>query len=173
MTRLTKAILLTGLFVGTTDILSAIISQAIKTGRFPSKMFNYIGGGLLGLERAMSGGNWAAFIGLFNHYAICMAYTCFFFLIFRYWRFLRFNRYLVGFLYAVFVSSTMRFVVLPLTPLPPPGPFDLMDAFMGWITLGVVLGIPIAFNAYRFYGVRDQVFGNSAATADPPASRTA
>lgn len=158
MNRLTKAIIVTGLFVATTDILAAIISQYIKTGVFPDKMFNYIGGGLIGLERSMNGGNWAALLGLFNHYAICMVFTLFFFLIFPRLKFLHFNRYVIGMLYGVFVSSTMRFIVLPLTPLPAPGKFVLIDAFMGWITLGTVLGIPIAFNAYRYYRIKDNPF---------------
>jgi hypothetical protein len=158
MKKLSKAIILTGLFVGTTDILAAIISEYIKQGKFPERMFNYISGGVLGLERGLSGGNWSALLGLFNHYAISMVFTLFFFLIFPRFKFLHYNRYLVGMLYAVFVSSTMRFIVLPLTPLPPGGPYILIHAFMGWVTLGVVLGIPIAFNAYRFYGVDDRVF---------------
>lgn len=158
MNRVTKAIIVTGLFVGTTDILSAIISQYIKTGAFPDKMFNYIGGGLIGLDRSMTGGNWAALLGLFNHYSICMVFTLFFFLIFPHVKFLHFNRYVVGMLYGVFVSSTMRFVVLPLTPLPSRGEFILIDAFMGWITLGTVLGVPIVVNAYRLHNVKDNPF---------------
>lgn len=161
MKRQTKAIVLTGLFVGTTDILSAIISQYIINGAFPDKMFNYMAGGLIGLERAMSGGNWAALLGIFNHYVICQIFTLFFFLIFPRLKFLHYNRYLIGMLYGVFVSSTMRFIVLPLTPLPASGPYILMDAFMGWLTLGVVLGIPIVYNTYRFYGISDDVFRNS------------
>ena len=51
MNGLAKAIVLTGLLVGTTDIVAAIISEYIKKGVFPEKMFNYLGGGILGLER--------------------------------------------------------------------------------------------------------------------------
>ena len=55
-------------------------------------------------------------------------------------------------LYAVFVGLTMNQVVLRLTPLPV-GPLNLEYAVTGWMTLGVVLGIPIAYNAYKYYGV--------------------
>jgi hypothetical protein len=43
-------------------------------------------------------------------------------------------------------------VILPITPLPN-GPFSLSNSIIGWITLGVVLGIPIAYNAYKYYKV--------------------
>jgi hypothetical protein len=55
-------------------------------------------------------------------------------------------------LYAVFVNVVMSQLILPLTPLPT-GPFNLAAALIGWYTLGAVLGIPIAYNAYKFYGV--------------------
>jgi hypothetical protein len=158
MTGRGKVVVLTGVFVGTTDILAAIISQYIKTGKFPDKMFNYMGGGLIGLERSMNGGNWGAFLGVFNHYAICLTFTLFFFLILPRLKFLHYNRYLIGMLYGVFVSLTMRYIVIPLTPLPPGREFVFMEAFMGWLTLGIVLGIPIVFNAYRYYRVDDRLF---------------
>ena len=55
-------------------------------------------------------------------------------------------------LYAVFVAVVMGEVILPITPLPT-GSFSLSNSIIGWITLGVVLGIPIAYNAYKYYGV--------------------
>jgi len=44
----------------------------------------------------------------------------------------------------------MSFVVLPLTPLPP-GHFVFQKAVVGWIILGVVLGIPVALSATWYY----------------------
>lgn len=158
MNRLIKIIVLTGLFVGTTDILAAIIGRYIDTGEFPEKMFHYIAGGLIGLDRSMDGGNWIALLGLFNHYGVAMAYTVLFFLLLPRLKFLQFNRYLVGMLYAVFVSLSMKFIVLPITPLPPGGDIVLIHSFKGWIVLGVVLGIPIAYNAYRYYKIQDRLF---------------
>lgn len=158
MSRRTKIILLTGLFVGTTDIIAAMISGYLSGGKFPEQLFNYIAGGLIGLERAMSHPAWG-WLGLFNHYAIAMTFTIFFFLIFPKVKFLHFNRYLIGMLYGVFASSVMSFIVLPLTPLPNRD-FIPIHGFTSWMILGVVLGIPIAYNAYRYYRIDDRLFND-------------
>ena len=77
MNRFFKTVLLTGLFVGTTDLLAAYITQWIKTGKFADRMLHYIAGGALGLETSMKGGNGVAFLGLFFHYFIAFAFTLF------------------------------------------------------------------------------------------------
>ena len=152
MSKFFKTVLLTGLFVGTTDILSAFITAYIGSGKFPGKMFNYIAGGGLGIPAAIKGGTAAAFLGLFFHYFIAFSFTLFFFLVFPKLKFLAFNKYLVGMLYAVFVNQVMGQVILRLTPFPR-GPFSLADEYIGWMTFGVVFGIPIAYNTYKYYGV--------------------
>lgn len=152
MNRFFKSVLLTGLFVGTTDLISAYITQWIKTGNFADKMLHYIAGGALGLETSMQGGNWVAFLGLFFHYFIAMSFTLFFYWIFPKIKFLSFNKYLIGMLYAVFVAQAMNLIILPLTPLPS-GEFNLGSALIGWYTLGVVFGVPLVYNVYRFYDV--------------------
>lgn len=143
---------MTGLLVGTTDIIAACISVWIRLGEFPSKILHYIAGGALGLEQSMAGGIGVALLGLLFHYFIAYSWTLFFFLILPRVKFLSFNKYVVGLLYGPFVGSIMTFVILPLTPLPP-SPFNLQGALTGWMILGVVLGIPIAFSAYRFYDI--------------------
>lgn len=152
MNKFFKTVLLTGLFVGTTDIVSAFITVWVKTGKFFPLLFNYIAGGALGLKTSMEGGNWAAFLGLLFHYFISFAFTLFFFWIFNWMKFLSFNKYLVGMLYAVFVNLMMEQVVVRLTPLPAK-PFILANSFISWVVLGVTFGIPIVYNAYKFYGV--------------------
>jgi hypothetical protein len=146
-----KMVLLTGLFVGTTDLVAAYVSQWIKTGKFADKMLNYIAGGGIGLENSMNGGNWVQLMGLFFHYFIAFSFTLFFFLIFPRLKFLWYNKYLVGMLYGPFVGLTMGQLILKLTPLPS-SPFSLSNSIVGWLILGVVLGIPIAYNAYKYYG---------------------
>lgn len=148
-----KTVVLTGLFVGTTDLIAAYVTQYVKTGQFADKMLHYIAGGALGLETSMRGGNGVAFLGLLFHYFIAFAFTLFFFLIFPKLKFLSYNKYLVGMLYAVFVAETMRWTILLFTPLPA-GSFDLSNALIGWYTLGVVLGIPVVYNTYKYYGVK-------------------
>jgi hypothetical protein len=83
-----------------------------------------------------------------------MAWTVLFFLALPRIKLLWFNKYLVGFLYGVLASMFMGFVVLPLTPLPQ-YPFNLQGSLIGWSILGVVLGIPVAISAYRFYAAED------------------
>lgn len=148
-----KITLLTGLLVGTTDILAALISVWIRSENFPLKMLHYIAGGLIGLERSMQGGWGIALLGLFIHFTIAYIWTLFFFLIFPKVKFLSFNKYIVGLLYGPFVGLAMTFVVLPLTPLPA-SEFNLLQSLFGWTILGVVLGIPIAINAYKYYSPR-------------------
>jgi len=155
MKNFSKTVLLTGLFVGTTDIVSAFITQWVKTGKFAGKMFDYIAGGALGLETSMQGGNATAFLGLFFHYFIAMAFTLLFFAIFAKIKFLAYDKFLIGMLYAVFVNVVMDQVILPMSRLPR-GSFDLSAAFIGWIVFGLVFGIPIAYNAYKYYGVRSE-----------------
>jgi hypothetical protein len=152
MNKFFKTVLLTGLFVGTTDILSAFVTLFIQSGKFPSLMFNYIAGGALGIKTAIKGGTPAAFLGLFFHYFIAYAFTLFFFWIFPKLKFLSFNKYLVGMLYAVFVNQVMEQLILRLTPFPASA-FSLSNEYIGWIVFGVLFGIPIAWNAYKYYGV--------------------
>lgn len=146
-----KTVLLTGLLVGTTDIIAAYISTWIRSGHFPNKLLHYIAGGLLGLEPAMAGGVGTALLGLCTHYFIAMMWTLFFFVVAPRLRLTSFNPYVIGFFYAVFVGSMMNYVILPLTPLPTGGGFQLLPSLIGWSVLSIVLGIPIAVSARRFY----------------------
>jgi len=152
MNRFSKTVLLTGLFVGTTDILSAFIMISVLRGHFPVEMFHYIAGGAVGVPKGLSGGIWTNLLGLFFHYLIAMTATLVFFLALPRVSLLRFNKYLTGMLYAVAVNLFMSFVVLPLSALPSGGSFEFARTFIDWIILGCCLGIPIAFNAYRYYG---------------------
>jgi hypothetical protein len=156
MNKFFKTVLLTGLFVGTMDLLNAYISITIASGKVPNKMFTNIAGAAVGHATASDWGNWGAFLGLFFHYFISFTFTLFFFWVFPRLRFLAFNKYLVGMLYAVFVNLVMGQIVLPLSRLPVPWlSFNLTPSqAVDWIVLGVVFGVPIAYNAYKYYGVK-------------------
>jgi len=154
MNKFAKTVLLTGLFVGTTDLVYAFVVQWIITGKFSERMLNYIAGGALGLQAAIPGGNAVAFLGLFFHYFIACSFTLFFFWIFPRVKFLHFNKYLIGMLYAVFVNVVFEQVILPFSRLPRI-PFDVPRAFINWVIFGVVFGIPIVYNAYKHYRVTE------------------
>ncbi|HEY4324395.1 MAG TPA: hypothetical protein VGN20_10430 [Mucilaginibacter sp.] len=150
MNKFFKTVLLTGLFVGTADLLSAFVSVYIQSGKFAEKMFNYIAGGALGLETSMNGAAGVEFLGLFFHYFIAFAFTLFFFWIFPRIKVLSCNKYLVGMLYAVFVNVIMEQVILRFTPLPGRS-FSLAHSYINWVVLGVLFGIPIVNNTYEYY----------------------
>ena len=152
MNRFFKTALLTGLFVAATDIMYAYIAAIIKSGHFPDKMFLYIAGGGLGLEKSMQGGVGVELLGLFFHLFISLSFTFFFFLIFPKLKFLSFNKWLVGMLYGIFVNLAVRFIIHTVTPLPQQ-PFNLSKAVFDWLLFGTVFGIPIAYNAYKYYEV--------------------
>jgi len=157
MKRFFRTVILTGLFVGATDLIAAYVTQFIKTGKFADKMLYYIAGGGLGLETSLKGGFWIGLLGLFFHFFIAFAFTLFFFLIFPKLKFLWYNKYLVGLLYGLFVNLVMTLVVLPLTALPAnKAPFDLKEFLIGGLVLGIALGIPIAWSAYKYYGVESK-----------------
>ena len=153
MNRFWKAVILTWLFAGTMDITAAYISQWIRTGKFADKMLYYIAGGILGLDRSMQGGNGVAFLGLCIHYTIAFCATLFFFWIFPKVKLLWFDRWVVGVIYAIFVNVIVSLVIYFLTPLPA-NPFVLANVVVAWFILALALGIPIVYNAYRFYGVK-------------------
>jgi len=152
MNRFFKAVLLTGLFVGTTDLVSAYLTQFINSGKFPDKMLNAIAGYAIGFKAAFPANNWIALLGLFFHYFIAMSFTLFFFWIFPRIKFLHFNKYLIGMLYAVFVNLVFNQVILPLFP-PPRWPFSVAKSYIDWVVFGIIFGIPIAYNAYKYYKV--------------------
>lgn len=153
MKPLLKTVLLTGLLVGTTDIIAAHVSVWIQTGNFPTKVFQYIAGGALELETSMKGGLGIALLGMLFHYFIATSWTTFFFVIIPKLKFLHFNKYVVGFLYGIFVGAVMTFLILPLSALPA-SPFVFSKAIVGWCILGTVLGVPIAMSAYNYYNIK-------------------
>src|SRR4051812_4660882 len=77
---LTKMILLSGLLVGTLDILAAIV-QTLLNGRNPLGMLKFIASGYFGTP-ALTGGFVYAICGLLFHYVIAMGWTVLFFWIY-------------------------------------------------------------------------------------------
>jgi hypothetical protein len=160
MRSFSKVVLLTALFVGTTDLIAAYLSQYIRTGKFADKMLHYIAGGALGLERAMQGGYWIGLLGLLFHYFIALSFTLLFFIAFPFLKLLSVNKYLLGLLYGIFVGAFMSFIVLPLTALPS-APFQFKEAIVGWGILAVVLGVPISISGNNFYRKQRDTSGSS------------
>jgi len=153
MNRFFKTVLLTGLFVGTTDLLDATISQWITSGKYPDKMLRGIASVAIGEKNAFPGNDAVALLGLFFHYFIAFSFTLFFFLIFPRIKFLRFNKYLIGMLYGVFVNLAFNQLILPIFGVR--FPFSVSSAFFNWVLFGIIFGFPIVYNAYGYYKVKD------------------
>jgi hypothetical protein len=151
MKKILAPVLETTFYVGVADMLLAITEFYVVNGKFPERLLKYIASGLLGLEKGMAGGVGAEMLGLFIHFSICFLFTLFYFLVYPFIRPLARKFVVSGLLYAVFVNLTMNLVLLPMTSLPAAGPFLLARAFLTWVLLGLVLGIPIAYFARKHY----------------------
>ena len=151
-----KRVLLTGLLAGTLDIIAAYINSFLKTGKFAGKMFQYIAGGALGLKRSIPGVLWVGLLGFFFHYFIAFSFTLLLFMAYPRLKLFSFNKYLVGFLYGLFIGVFMTFVVLPLTKLPHT-PFVFQNAIVSWLILAFMVGIPVAISASSYYNKQHQV----------------
>lgn len=151
MKSFAKTVLLTGLLVGTLDLTAAYVHQYVKTGKFADKMLYYIAGGGLGLETSMQGGFWIGLLGLFFHFFIAFSFTLLFFLAYPKIKLLRYNPYIVGFLYGYFIGTFMALVVLRLSALPDPV-IKFPNVLIGWTILSAAIGIPVALIARWYYG---------------------
>ena len=151
MNRFWKAVLLTTIVAGTLDIIAAHVDQTIRTGRFPDKMFYAIAGGAIGLQRAFTSGKEVLLLGIFIHYFIAFCFTLFYFVIYPAVKKVLPNKFVDGFLYALFVQAVMTFIVLPLTAFPKRPFVFTIDVVIGLLVLTVVFGLPISIMTENYY----------------------
>ncbi|HEY8510809.1 MAG TPA: hypothetical protein VIL31_02550 [Cyclobacteriaceae bacterium] len=152
-----NTVLVTTLFVGIFDLLLATGMQWTRNGEFPSKMLFYMAGGVLGLETSMQGGFWVALVGLITHFVISFCFTIAVFLVFTYFKFHKLPKrtmFLFGVLYTLITNVFMHFVALQLTRLPPPK--ELKINVVGYILFTIGFTIPIFYNAWKHYTLRNQ-----------------
>ncbi|HEY1212045.1 MAG TPA: hypothetical protein VGE93_00295 [Bryobacteraceae bacterium] len=144
--------LLTGLLAGLLDITYAYLDVFVRSGRFATKMFQYVAGGALGLTTSMKGGIPVILLGIFFHFFIAFSFTLSFFLLYRKSKISSLNPYLLALLYGIFIWCVMTLVVLPLTALPA-RPIDYAKGAFDALMFGVTFGLPLVFSARRFFGV--------------------
>ena len=142
-------IALSGLLVGSLDIIAAIVNFYIKTGKDPQIVLKYIAIALVGKE-AFAGGIAMSALGLVLHFLVAFIWTMFFFWIFPKLRFLSFNRILTAILYGIFIWFIMNYVVVPMSKASV-GAFNLKQATIAALILIGAIGLPLSFIAYRFY----------------------
>src|SRR5688572_4953082 len=153
-----KTLLLTTLVVGINDLILPTVMITINSGNFPSKMLHYIAGGALGLEKSMAGGFWVGALGLLFHFFNSFAFTLIVFLLVPLLKLHKFNMaWIIVFsiLHTIFVNLWMKFVVLPLTLLPPQKPFSLAETFPGWPLFALVFSFPIFWAAMKYYKMKE------------------
>jgi hypothetical protein len=144
-----RAVLVTGLIAGTLDILAACTSAYIQRGMTPDKLLQFVASGLFGAD-AFSGGTIMAVVGLVMHFMIATSWTLLYYLIYPRLNFLQKNKIVSGIIYGAFVWVMMNRVILPFTDIPK-SPFNLTSALIGMIILMLMIGMPNAFRAPRYY----------------------
>ena len=157
MNRFWKSVLLTTLVAGTLDIISAHVDQTIRTGSFPGKMFYAIAGAAIGMKNAFTSGPAIILLGIFIHYFISFSFTLFFFVVYPSVAKVSPNKYLNGFLYAVFVQAIMTFIVLPLTALPHTPFVFTIDTLVGLLVFTVVFGLPVSLMTDKYYKTKHNI----------------
>jgi hypothetical protein len=146
-----KTILLITLLTGTLDIMSAMIHITINSGKFPIHIFKGIASGLIGRETAMAGGWLTGTLGFFIHYFIAFSFTLFYFLIYPRVPVLSWNKIISGVVYGWFIWAVMNLVVLPYLSTFPRQPLNWSNQWVGLIVLPLVVGLPIAVAAEKYY----------------------
>lgn len=134
--------LLGGFSAGVLDIVYACVSQAIK-GRTAEWTLQTVASGVLGLE-AFDGGAATAALGLALHFVNALGAAFVFFLVSRYWAFLRRRPVVSGLIYGPLVYLFMSFVVIPLSAFPYVIPYPPMAFVMGFVSHALLVGLPIS-----------------------------
>jgi hypothetical protein len=148
--RITWAVVvLSGLLVGTADILAAFTSFYIKSGKNPVTLVSkFIASGVLGRPALKGGAEMIAF-GLLFHYVIAFLFTIFFFWLYKRWPLMSRSWVIVGFIYGIFIYLVMSQVVVPLSNTPPTPPGTIGNKIISALILITMIGLPLAYIANR------------------------
>jgi hypothetical protein len=146
--RITWAVVvLSGLLVGTLDIIAALTSFYIKSGKSPvAPVSKYIASGVLG-KPALKGGAEMIALGLLFHYVIAFLWTIIFFWLYKRWGLLSRNWVLTGFLYGIFIYLMMSQVVVPLSNTPPVPKGAFINKIISALILITMIGLPLSYIA--------------------------
>lgn len=117
MRAVIRAIAVTGVIVGTMDIISAFII-ALWRGSTATRLLQFIASGLLG-PQAFQGGTATAVLGLALHFLIAFTVVIVFYRASRSISFLRQQAASSGIIYGLVVYAVMNLLVLPLSAARP------------------------------------------------------
>ena len=145
-----KIILLSGLLVGTLDILSAFVDVYISSHKNPLLVLNYIVSGAIGKD-AFNGGAGTQLLGLLFHYIIAFAFTLLFFWLYNKSNLLAINWMATGIIYGIFIWLVMNLIVVRLSAIPyvPLSAMKPLKILKGALVLICMIGLPLSFIAKR------------------------
>jgi uncharacterized protein YacL len=143
-----KTILLSGLLVGTLDILSAFVDVYIATGKNPVVVLNYISRGVFG-KTDFTSTDTAALLGLLFHYIIAFAFTLFFFWLYARMEWMRKNWFVSGVVYGIFTWVVMNLIVVRLSNIPTAAlsAMQPMKVLKSALILIFMIGLPLSLIA--------------------------
>lgn len=145
-----KALLMAWLVSGMLDILAAFIQGYLMRGILPQTILRYVASGIFGSE-AFTGSALMVLSGLVIHFLVAFGWALLYFLLYPRLIFLHKNPVMSGILYGALVWVMMNRVIVPLTAIPE-APFNLTNALIGMGILMLMIGLPNAFIARRYYG---------------------
>jgi hypothetical protein len=144
-----KTIIITTLIAGILDIIAACTNAYIAAKTTPDIILKYIASGVFGTS-AFAGGVGMMIFGLFFHFIIVFACTVSFFWLYPKLPFLKQNIFLNAVLISVVAWFVTNIIIIPLSKIPN-RTFDFNSALMAVCILFVCVGLPIAYNANRYY----------------------
>jgi hypothetical protein len=144
--RALRAIVITGVVVGTMDITSAIIITLLRGGTI-TRLMQFIASGLMG-KQAFQGGPPIAALGLALHFVIAFGLVIVFYVASRKLAFLKQHPVPSGIVYGLIVFAVMNLIVLPLSAATPRHTLsgDLIQIAIHMF----IIGLPTALLIRRF-----------------------
>jgi len=147
-----KIILLSGLLVGTLDILAAFTDYYITTQKNPiTNVLPYIASGVFG-KSAFTGDTKMILLGLLFHYIIAFGCTFFFFWLYSKTTILSKNRIITGVVYGICIWIVTVLVILQLSNAPHPAisAMKIQKVIKAILILICMIGLPLSFIAYKY-----------------------
>jgi hypothetical protein len=144
--RMWRNVALGTALVGVLDI-TEVIGFYYFQGVAPVRILQAVAAGLIGRDRAFSGGMTTAALGLLIHFCIAFVVVLIYHLAARQSRTLRTQPFVMGTLYGVAVYLLMNFAVLPFTATGSPRLTPFAVVANGLFAHVVCVGIPAALTA--------------------------
>jgi hypothetical protein len=141
------------LIAGTLDISLAFLYSSLKRGTSPATVLQYISKVVFG-KTTLTDPVILAITGLVIHFAIAMAWTILFFIVYRSLGLVRINKIVTGMLYGLLVWTIMNILVLPLWNNKP-FVFNPESSTINAVILIVAIGMPLSFIAHQYYSKKN------------------